>query len=162
MIYFCWLLFSSPLKICTSGLGPWWSSGEKVEDCMWLWSSMVLNEDLFCLFIIILAGYQHSVVHFKVYFNSFTFVRHFSWIPYLPPCRPPIIELAWCYHLGAKLSEKNYLKWWKTCFLATWLEGSYKGKNCCILFEKLVLVALAIGELQYFKKLKLAFVHACL
>jgi len=29
---FCWLLFPSPLGIRTSGLGPSWSSGGKVED----------------------------------------------------------------------------------------------------------------------------------
>ena len=32
VVCFCWLLFTSPLAIRTSGLGPSWSSGGKVED----------------------------------------------------------------------------------------------------------------------------------
>ena len=76
MICFSWLLFPSPLMICASSLGPWWGSGEKVEDFVWLQSSMVLNKGLCYLFTIILAGYQ------------------------------PIVELAWYYHLGANLGEK--------------------------------------------------------
>ena len=36
VVCFCWLLLPSPLAICTSGLGPSWSSGGKVEEWVWL------------------------------------------------------------------------------------------------------------------------------
>ena len=39
----------------------------------------------------------------------------------------------------------------ESCFLATWLEDSYKDKELLYIVWKLVHVALAIGELQHFK-----------
>jgi len=34
-------------------------------------------------------------------------------------------------------SVKNYLNWQETCFLATWLEDSFKGKELLYIVEKI-------------------------
>ena len=62
-----------------------------------------------------------SLVHLPLTFFHKPFARHPA------PHLHPIVELTWYYHLGANLG-KNYLKWWETCFLSTWLEDGFKGK----------------------------------
>ena len=129
MVCFCWLLIPSPLAICMSGMGSWQSSGGKVEDCVWLQSSVVLNKDLCSLLTIILAGYEPYVVHIKVYFTSSPLFGIFHEI--LARHLPPPFH-CWAHLIlpsGTQPQWKNYLKWQETCFLSTWLEDGFKGKK---------------------------------
>jgi len=66
VVWFCWLLFPSLLAI---HLGHWWSSGEQVEGCVWLYSSVVLGENFCYLSTIILASFQPCMAHNLVYFT---------------------------------------------------------------------------------------------
>ena len=94
------LLFTSPLAIHTSDLGPWWSSGEQVECCVWLYSSVVLDEDFCCLLTIILVSFKPCMAHSLVYFTPFPSSNILKVIP-LPtiwPAPPTHCWAAWYYH----------------------------------------------------------------
>ena len=47
-VCFCWLLFKSTVASRTSGLGSWWDPGQPGDSCVWLCSSVVLDNDLCC------------------------------------------------------------------------------------------------------------------
>ena len=75
----------------------------------------------FCYLSALCGPYQGLFhLHLTFFMNPLTVIC---------PCHPPINELAWYYHLGANLCEKNYVNWWKTCFLANWLEDSFKSRK---------------------------------
>ena len=57
-VCFCWLLFSSIVLSRTSGLGSGWSPGQSGDGCVWLYSSMVLDNDLCCKFPFILDSFE--------------------------------------------------------------------------------------------------------
>ena len=57
---------------------------------------MVLNKDLCCLLVIILAGYESCVAHIKVYFtfSPSSDIFHKPLARHLAPRLCPIVELA--------------------------------------------------------------------
>ena len=95
VVCFWWLCFSPALAIRTSGLGPSWSSGGKVEDWLWLKSFVVLNKDFCCLLAIILASYGPCVpisrsillVHLPLTFFHKPLARHAA------PASLPLLSL---------------------------------------------------------------------
>jgi len=50
IVCFCWLIFWSTVTIYTSSLENKWRSGQPVDGCEWLHSSVVLNKNLYCKF----------------------------------------------------------------------------------------------------------------
>jgi len=87
-------------------------------------------------------------------FHLFTFIWHIFMNP-LPAIWPPPSSHCWAQLIlpsQANLIKKNnYLNWQEKCFLATYLHDGLKVRNCCIMREKLILIASAFGELQHFE-----------
>ena len=116
--------FSPANWLSMSGLGPWWSSGKKVEDCDVEWRPLLSLSHHFSWLWALCGPYQGL-------FHYFTFVRHYSWIPFpaiwpLPPshCLSSPDTTIW-----EPTFVKNYLNWWETYFLSTWLEDGFRGKE---------------------------------
>ena len=91
------------------------------------------NLDLCCRLIIIFVSYEPCIAHNKLCFipSSYSTILFMSSLPtFRAPCHPPIVELAWYYHIARPiLIKKNYPKWLETCFLATYTEDGIKHKE---------------------------------
>ena len=90
----------------------------------------MLNTDLCCL---ILAGYQSCVAHIKVYFTPLpsSDIFHESFAHHLAPTTLPLLNSP-DTNISGPTSVKSYtvyLNWRENCFLVTWLEDSFKGKE---------------------------------
>ena len=118
--------FLQHMTICTSGLGPWWSSGEKVETvcdfkALWCWTKTSAVSSL--------PGYQPCVAHIKFYFtpSPSSDIFHESFAHHLAPTTLPLLNSPDTTVSGP--TSVSYLNWWENCFLATWLEDGFKGKE---------------------------------
>jgi len=145
VVWFCWLLLTSPLVIHTSNLDPWWS-------CVWLNSSVVLDEDFCCLLTIILAGPEPCMAHSLVYFTPLpsSDILKVTSFPCLPSGLPPPTHCwaAWYYHPSANPCEKNS-KMAKTLLLGTWIGDGFKALTSATFKDNLFLFYVRIFAANY-------------
>jgi len=91
---------------------------------------VVLNKDLCFLLAIILAGYEPCVAHIKVYFTSLPSpdIFHKLLARYLAPASLSLMNSP-DTTIWEPTLVNNYLNWREACFLSTWLEDGFKGKE---------------------------------
>jgi len=114
--------FFGPLVVCTSSLGLSWCQWQPAVSCLFLWSLVVLDNDLWCSFAASCIRITRPIIPLHLP-NQFCVKCILSRLPLPPTTMHIMIRLAWYCWAKVNVGKKKYSKWWELC---CW---SIKGKR---------------------------------